>query len=481
MKRSNLGNWFIIFLVLLTIIVWLVFPPVNDGRENFVRQYAGEVIGSVNIVLMACALFLATRPKWAEPFFGGLDKMYVTHRYIATTAFLLIFVHVITVPIILTGWRLGNYLAVTAFIGIVSIVLVSLSPRIAYLNKLTGGTYEGWKNLKKYMGIFFILAYLHPLLIAHPLDAFIAINFVQIFFVIGAASYLYTDESWGNYKKYFGILFILVIIIFLTAKDTRDAFETFAISGIWVMLAIGVASFLYTWLFKHQSRKYIPYTVEAVKHPNNSTTEVTLRAKKGSIKRQRAGQFLFVRFPSDRTLNESHPFTISSAPQEDVLRVTIKASGDFTRALFSSIKPGMDSIVEGAYGMFSYKTGGQKQIWIAGGIGLTPFLSFVRDMDGNLNHDVDFYYTVRHKEEALFTDEIEAAAQKNPRLKAYIRFSSTDGSLTFEDIVKNAGGSVQEHHVYLCGPLPMIQAFEKKFLAQGTPVENIHYEEFNFR
>jgi predicted ferric reductase len=221
--------------------------------------------------------------------------------------------------------------------------------------------------------------------------------------------------------------------------------------------------------------------VEAVNHPNGTTTEVVMRAKKDPIKRQRAGQFLFVRFPNEKNLNESHPFTISSAPEEDVLRLTIKASGDFTRALFSELKADVDAIVEGAYGMFNYKTGGPKQIWIAGGIGLTPFLSFIRDMDGNLNHDIDFYFTVRHPEEALFVNEIEAAAQKNPRLKPHIRFSSTQGSLTIEHIVENAGGDVSGHHVYMCGPLPMVQAFEKKFLALKVPNGNIHFEEFNFR
>lgn len=424
--RRNTGNLFIIACVLLTVVVWLAFPPENDGRANFTRQYAGEIIGSINIVLMAAALFLSTRPKWAEKYFGGLDKMYVTHRRVATTAFLLVFVHVLTVPIS-AQWVLGNYLAVVAFTGIVATVLVSLAPRIAFLNKLTGGTYEGWKNLKKYIGIFFIIAYIHPFLIAHPLNAFIAINFVQIFFIIGTVSYLYT-EVFGRFFK-----------------------------------------------------KYVLYTVEAVKHPNAATTEVTLRAKKESIPQQRAGQFLFVRFPNTRTLNESHPFTISSAPHEDVLRVTVKASGDFTRALFTDLKTGMDAIVDGAYGLFDYKTGGQKQIWIAGGIGLTPFLSFIRAMDGNLNHDIDLYYTVRHKEEALFVDELEAGAKKNPRLKVHIRYSATDGSLTIDDILKAAGGSVTTHHIYMCGPLPMVQAFEQKFLTLGLPAAHIHYEEFNFR
>ena len=426
MKRS-LGNLSIVGLVFLTIVVWLVFAPVYDGRENFARQYAGEVIGSINIVLMACALFLSTRPKWAEAYFGGLDKMYVTHRRVATTAFLLIFLHVLTVPITLTGWVLGNYLAVTAFIGIVSIVLVSLAPRIPVLNKLTGGTYEGWKSIKKFIGIFFIIAYVHALTIKHPLDAFVAINWVQIFFIIGAVSYLYT-EIFGRFFK-----------------------------------------------------KYVPYTVEGLNHPNPSTTEVILHPKKDAIKKHNVGQFLFVRFPRHKTLDESHPFTISSAPHEDVLRVTVKASGDFTRALLTDLQPGSDAIVDGPYGLFDYRSGGEKQIWIAGGIGLTPFLSFMRGMDGTLNRDVDLYYTVRHKEEALFLDEIEAMARKNPRLKAHIRFSAVDGSLTIDEIVSDAGGDIKDHHAFLCGPLPMVQAFEKKLGEAGMSAANIHYEEFNFR
>jgi len=425
--KHNIGNLSIIICVLLTLLVWFVFPPVNDGRENFVRQYAGEIIGSVNIVLMAWSLFISTRPRWAEPFFGGLDKMYIAHRRTSVTALLMIFVHVLTVPITLTGWALGNYLAVFAFTGIVSIALVSLSPRIPFLNKITGGTYQGWKNIKKYIGIFFIAGFIHSLTIGNPLNAFIAINWVQIFFIIGAASYLYT-ELFGRFFK-----------------------------------------------------KYLPYTVEATNHPNGSTTEVILRPKKDPISHQRAGQFLFVRFPNSGTLDESHPFTISSAPHEDVLRVTIKASGDFTRSLFTDLKPGMDAVVEGAYGMFDYKTGGQKQIWIAGGIGLTPFLSFIRDMDGDLKQDVDFYYSVRHKDEALFLDEIETAAKKNPRLKTHVRFSVVDGSLGIEEIVRNASGALSGYHIYMCGPLPMIQAFEKKFLESGVPAKNIHFEEFNFR
>ena len=426
MKRT-IGNIAIIAFVVLTVIVWFVFPPHNDGSDTFVRRYAGEILGSIVIVLMSFSLFLSTRPKWAEPYFGGLDKMYITHRRVSTSAFLLLFVHLLTVPISITDMRIGNYIAIVAFIGIVSIVLVTLAPRIPFLSKfLTGETYDGWKRLHRFIGIFFILGFIHSLTVK-ALDALIPITWVQMFFILGTVSYLYTEVFGGLFKK------------------------------------------------------YVPYTVEAVKHPNPSTTEVTLRPKKGPIKKQRAGQFLFVHFPQDKVLSESHPFTISSAPQEDVLRVTIKASGDFTRYLFGNLKPAMDAVIDGAYGMFDYTTGGQKQIWIAGGIGVTPFLSFIRDMNGSLAHDVDFYYTVRHPEEALFVEEIKAADERNPRLRAHIRFSATEGSLTIDHILANANGNINDVHVYMCGPLPMIQAFEKKFLELGLPQSQIHYEEFNFR
>lgn len=425
MKRNNAGNIIFIALVVITVAVWIFLPPQNDGTQEYLRYHVGMTIGSVMIVLMSFSLFLSTRPRWAEPFFGGLDKMYQTHRRTSTSAFLLMFVHIVTVPIHIFDFKLGNYLGIVAFLGLISIILPTLSPRIPFLNKLTGQTYEGWKRLHGFIGIFFILGYVHSITVDAPSTP--AINWNQIFVFLGIGSYLYT-EVFGRFFK-----------------------------------------------------KYVPYTVESIKHPNGTTTEVTLRAKGESIKHAHAGQFLFVRFSGDKILSESHPFTISSAPHEGVLRVTIKASGDYTRHLFDNLKEGTDAIVEGAYGLFNYKSGGDKQIWVAGGIGITPFLSFLRDLKDEIKHDVHFYYTVRHPEEAVFADEINNIAKQHPKLKSKIRFSSIHGSLKVEEIVKNAGGDLSKHHVYMCGPFPMIQAFEQQFLNAGVPASNIHFEEFNFR
>lgn len=422
MKKTNIGNLVIIGLVLLNIILWTIFPPINDGRPNFLRAYIGEVIGSTMIILMASGFFLTTRARWAEPFFGGLDKMYLSHKRANTAAFLLIFVHILVVPIA-AEFRLGNYMAIVAFLGILTIVLLTLSPRIPLLNKLTNASYEQWKKLHRFIGIFYTIGFFHSFFV-DGLSALVAFSYVQVIFILGLLCYLYTE------------------------------------------------------IFSRFTKKFLPYSVSAARRLNGSTTEVTLTPKKERLTHQ-PGQFLFVRFPGAGGLDESHPFTISSAPAESAIRLTIKASGDFTRHLYQTLQPGTNALLDGGYGMFQYQAGGPKQIWVAGGIGLTPFLSFIRH--GKLDREIDFYYTARAREEALFVDEIEAAAKQNPKFRAFVRYSLESGSLTVEEIVKNAGESFKERDVYMCGPLGMLHAYADKFKALGLPEDQIHFEEFNFR
>ena len=128
----------------------------------------------------------------------------------------------------------------------------------------------------------------------------------------------------------------------------------------------------------------------------------------------------------------------------------------------------------------NYKDGGAEQIWIAGGIGVTPFLSWVRDFE-DVDRAIDFYYTVRAENDALFWDEFNAAAQKHSRFRATLNVSSKGGSLSADKIVANAKGNIKGKHIYMCGPVPMTEAFQKKFVELGVPTSQIHFEEFNFR
>lgn len=98
-------------------------------------------------------------------------------------------------------------------------------------------------------------------------------------------------------------------------------------------------------------------------------------------------------------------------------------------------------------------------------------------------HDsrVDFFYTVRHPEDAVFADEIISLGADEPNLRFHLNVSSLAGLLTPERVVESVGDPLDEMSVYLCGPVGMIQVFADGLVRSGVDPRNIHYEEFSFR
>ena len=427
MQKKHLGNIVIAGLVVVNVVLYLLFPPPDNGEASFPFQLGAEILSSSAMVLISIAIVLANRPRFLESFFGGLDKMYKSHKTAALTAIILLFCHFFIIPLKSDPYSPGRLLGKTALIGFSILILLTLAPRIPIINGYIRLAYHHWKWTHKFVGLFLIVGFIHML-------------------------------------------------------NVENVSESAAIPNMYwnVIVYIGMAAYLYKELIAPFVRRPLAYVVAAAKKLNATTLEITLKPK-GQRPRQTAGQFLFVSFPGDKTLAEVHPFTISSSPKEAALRVSVKASGDWTTHLYGNLRDGADARVEACFGMFNYKTGGQKQIWIAGGIGVTPFLSWVRDLGGEPTHEIDFFYTVRADADALFADEFTAAAQKYKNFRATINVSSKNGSLTADKIVATLTGNVAERHVYLCGPLPMTEAFRKQFMAKGVPRGNIHFEEFNFR
>jgi predicted ferric reductase len=91
-----------------------------------------------------------------------------------------------------------------------------------------------------------------------------------------------------------------------------------------VVAAIGTAAYLYRELLHPFFRRLWQhnYTVEALNHLGRKTLEVTLAPVAQPVPFV-AGQFVFVRFGGGLGW-EPHPFTISSAPQEPLLRLSIR-------------------------------------------------------------------------------------------------------------------------------------------------------------
>ena len=108
----------------------------------------------------------------------------------------------------------------------------------------------------------------------------------------------------------------------------------------------------------------------------------------------RPGQFAMIYLEAKDGWHR-HPFTISGSPGDKSIRITVKALGDHTTRLPEAVQPGMPAVVSGPYGTFDRLRGTDRQVWIAGGVGVAPFLSWLRSLDGELMESVDFFTSPR--------------------------------------------------------------------------------------
>jgi predicted ferric reductase len=188
------------------------------------------------------------------------------------------------------------------------------------------------------------------------------------------------------------------------------------------------------------------------------------------------GQFAFFRFNGEKVGKEEHPFSISSNPADKFLRITVKYLGDFTAQL-KQLEVGAKVIVDGPYGKFSYKNAHyEKQIWIAGGIGITPFLSMFPDIRDD-KYTVDLVYVLARESEAINLPEMLLHAKEHPNFRVATFDSSKQGRITAE-IIRNYHGDLGDTSIFLCGPPAMMKSMREQFVALGVATSDIHSEEF---
>ena len=175
-----------------------------------------------------------------------------------------------------------------------------------------------------------------------------------------------------------------------------------------------------------------------------------------------------------------HPFTIASAPHEDVVRVTVKALGDYTSRLQELIEPGMPAVIGGPHGRFSHWKGTDRQVWIAGGVGVAPFLSWLRALDGHRCRIASTSSTPPTARRRSPTRSA-AIADRHESLHAHLIDTGVDGRLTSERVLAAADGDRGELSVFMCGPRAMLRSFQTELRAAGVPARRIHREYFDWR
>lgn len=414
------GIYAIIGVIILFVLLHLGFPP-----EHHEPKTTGTVMmGGIAFLLMTSSIVLSTRLEIFEDLFGGLDRMYQVHRVAGVFAALTALVHFFVVPKELPAGvdAVANALFPSGPLGMLGLIFSVIGLFVALNRKIR---YSRWRPTHKVMGL----------------------------------------------------VYLLIIGHFMTAPGVF--FERFSASGLFLIAAavIGVVSLFYS-VFGMNRRTALPFTIEAV-NPLERATELVLKPK-GAMLDFKPGQFAFVEIQG-KEWSEPHPFTISSAPGEDRLRFTVKVLGDWTRKLREELVPGGEVLVRGPYGRFDAAGAGGKQIWLAGGIGLTPFLSMMRAMEPGDPRQIHLVYAAREEQDAIFLDELKERAATLGNVTLVPLFSD-EGNFARVDMMKQKlPDPLDSYSYFMCGPSPMVNGLMADLRKEGVSRGQIHTEAFEFR
>jgi len=416
--KNNLGWLIIIFLSLLPTVFWYFSKPISARFISSATTLTslGQITGLVGMAMFALTLILSSRLKFLENYFGGLNRVYIAHHIFGSIAFILLLFH----PLILAGkFAQVSIRSAALFLlpnsdwpinfGIIALFLMMIFLVLTFFAKLP---YQIWKFSHKFLGLAFFFAALHSFFIP-------------------------SDISQDP------ILRIYII----------------------TLAGIGIIAFTYRAVLTKFFVRYFEYSVEEVKILAENVVEITM-SPKGKRINFTPGQFVFVSFVDNNISAESNPFSISSAVSEKNLRLTIKSLGDYTSQL-RNLKAGALAKIEGPFGKFSNQDVKNKnQIWIAGGIGITPFLSMVKSLE-NAEYKIDLYYCVNNEKETIFFEDFRI-----------IPFYSEKQGLINAGFIQKISGDLFRKEIFLCGPPAMMKGLREQFLKLKVSRKNIHSEEF---
>jgi predicted ferric reductase len=140
----------------------------------------------------------------------------------------------------------------------------------------------------------------------------------------------------------------------------------------------------------------------------------------------------------------------------------------------------MPAVLGGPHGRFDHRRGGRHQIWIAGGVGFTPFLSWMRAAPEHpLPERVDFFHSSRGR--PPFADELEALAARHPELHVHLVDTTRQPRMTADWILDTATADARDVSVFLCGPTPMLRALQLQLRRAGVAGRRLHREYFDWR
>jgi predicted ferric reductase len=227
--------------------------------------------------------------------------------------------------------------------------------------------------------------------------------------------------------------------------------------------------------------------VDRVEQIGDDVFSLHLGGRDLSRLRARGGQFFMWRFWSGGTWWHAHPISLSAAPTDHNMRVTVRALGRGSAGL-ATLRHGTPVWFEGPYGVFSDVTRTSTRIAVAAsGIGVTPVRAFLERLDAPPGA-VTILLRGRNEREAFLWDEVSDWARSRghavftslgPRgngAAAWLSASDTSRGVNAGSVFPDLAHS----DLYICGPQRWSDLVEQDALRAGLPVDHLHRERFDW-
>lgn len=445
------GGWILIWIFcLIPVFIFLSIHPVPTAYKSWYDVFAnlGRLVGIIGFILYSVNMLLSIRQRWLENFFGGLNRVYIAHHITGGIALAFLLFHPVFLAI--RNIQLGTLTSL-------QFAAKSLLPK--------GFDFSGY-----FLGVLDNVA----------LDAGIIAFWGMVVLLMITFFVRLPYRMWLFTHKFLGVAFLFAgIHVLFISSDVKRTPLLFWYMAVW--LIIGLATFTYRTLLGNIFVRRAPYKVEKVYVVAGNTIAVEMAPMEKPIDFI-PGQFVFIRFlwsTKDGIIREAHPFSIASAPGEKTLRLYMKALGDYTEGL-KRLEAGTVAEIEGAFGKFSYTNyGNTPQVWIGGGIGITPFLSMARSFRPD-SPQVDMFYSVVKKEELVDQSALtEFLPHHYPHFKYHTYIAEEQPGYLTAKYIQEQVGSLEGKEIFVCGPPMMMKSLRVQLRALGVPNRKIHTEEFS--
>ncbi len=450
MRPIKIAFWALLVLLSLS---WLAADPSGLQAESFMalRGAMVQYSGTVAMGAMSVAMILALRPRWPERWLGGLDKMYRLHKWLGIAALVVAVVHWLSSqgPKWAVGWGLLERPARGARPPLTD-------PVEAFFASLRGPA-EGvgeWAFYATVLLVILALVKYFPYRLFYKTHRLLAITYLLLAF------------------------HSVVLIDF-------DAWASPVGPVMALLLAAGCYAAVIVLLRRVGAGRQFRGTIAALHYyPGVRVLETEIEVPQG-WPGHKPGQFAFA--TSDAS-EGAHPYTIASRWDDEDRRITFvtKELGDHTSRLREKLRVGQTVEIEGPYGCFDFDDGQTRQIWIGGGIGITPFIAAMKSRAQKHQADADspipavdlFHTTADYDETALAKLQADAAAA---HARLHVLVDARDGLLT-GDRIRAAVPDWRDAGIWFCGPPGFGKALREDFAAHGLAAEErFHQELFAMR